>query len=379
MKNQIRIFIILLFVLLIQIDRIHACGVIVSKGYPTRGCAPLVTQLQVISDSADSIVAINWNFRNDSYNYFGYSLKDTIIKHTFLKYSTYYPTVTIKYKNGTKCIATYDSIVVYGKPHADAHLISNATQCIHGNSFCFADTLDTISNSKSPVHYYWDFGNGLKDSDISSLCYTYPKTGAYRVLFKVVDANGCLDSTKFKINVLSDSSLAIALVYNKGCVFYLNSDTVGWNITRVKWDFGDSTAMDSSGWIVNHKYHHNGKYPVTMYVSVKNGCDMSITTWFYVYVTGVDLENTNELSCKIYPNPSQGNFSIDYSLSENAHIDMFLYDMTGRKISELINQNQSSGNHTLHSDNFLLPDGTYILKIFKDNLPAGQRLIIVHQ
>ncbi len=129
--------------------------------------------------------------------------------------------------------------------------------------------------------------------------------------------------------------------------------------------------------MANHKYHTNGRFPVTMTVSTKTGCSMSITTYFNVYMTGLDFITPSSISFSVYPNPSSGNFTIDYSLNEKARIKVLLFDMTGRQVSELINKDQTSGNYTYHSNDLNILHGTYILKIYKDNNPAGGKLIVV--
>ena len=56
---------------------------------------------------------------------------------------------------------------------------------------------------------------------------------------------------------------------------------------------------------------------------------------------------------------------------------MLLFDMTGRQISELMNQNKSAGNYSYHSNDLNILHGTYILKIYKDNVPVGEKMIVV--
>ncbi len=228
MKNLIQLTAICTFILLINIAKLYSCSIVVSKCYPTRGFAPLRTQFHLILDDKDSILDIDWDFGDGSsgHNIFGFNLlKDTLITHTYFDPSPdttkdYIPKVTIRYRNGKKCIATYSGIIiVFDKLNEKSYLVSPSSQCINGNDFCFSDTFSRTFNIYNQAKYNWDFGDGTKDSDVNMVCHSYSKTGVYNATLKLSYGEACSDSVKYKLNVLSDTSLAIAMVYNKGTVF----------------------------------------------------------------------------------------------------------------------------------------------------------------
>ena len=327
---------------------------------------------------------MQWSFGDGTKN--SNPKADSIVLHNYDNYSKdtskdFVPSVTITFSDGTTCSTTYSGLIlVYDKPNVKIYLGSLMAQCIYTNSFCFTDSSTGGRNIKSKVlKYNWDFGDGSYDSIKKPACHSFTKTGIHTVSLKVYDDSGCTNTGTKNVYVISDTSIVFALSKSNPMGFTMNLDTTGWHIVKFMWNYGDTSALDSLNFKPAHSYHHDGRYPVTFSIWTREGCFISATDTVNVLRTGIAENSLTAFEYKIYPNPSQGNFNIEYSLSENAHINMLLYDMTGRKISELINQNQSSGNHSLHSDNFSLPDGTYILKIFKDYLPAGQGLIIVHQ
>ena len=48
-----------------------------------------------------------------------------------------------------------------------------------------------------------------------------------------------------------------------------------------------------------------------------------------------------------YPNPFNPSTSISYSLEKDDFVSLKVYDMLGREVAELVNENQPEGNYTL--------------------------------
>ncbi|OAN61885.1 hypothetical protein A8B79_05545 [Balneola sp. EhC07] len=61
------------------------------------------------------------------------------------------------------------------------------------------------------------------------------------------------------------------------------------------------------------------------------------------------LIKANEVAdyLKDYPNPST---NISYEISKTQDVKLFVYDIIGRKVSELVNKTQTSGFYTVNFD-----------------------------
>lgn len=83
-------------------------------------------------------------------------------------------------------------------------------------------------------------------------------------------------------------------------------------------------------------------------------------------------------SVQIYPNPTiQGKVRIDYFVNENNFVKIELYDVLGKKISDLISENKSSGKHSIQFDvSNLAKPGLYFVKTTIGNKQSVQKLII---
>lgn len=60
-----------------------------------------------------------------------------------------------------------------------------------------------------------------------------------------------------------------------------------------------------------------------------------------------------------YPNPFNPSTNISYELPETAHVDIKIYDMTGRVVSELVNDLQQAGRHSVEFNSRDLASGIY--------------------
>ncbi|MBK8552405.1 MAG: T9SS type A sorting domain-containing protein [Ignavibacteria bacterium] len=60
-----------------------------------------------------------------------------------------------------------------------------------------------------------------------------------------------------------------------------------------------------------------------------------------------------------YPNPFNPSTLIRYSLKENGFISLKVYDIAGKEIRSLVNENQDNGNHSINFNAANLSSGIY--------------------
>jgi hypothetical protein len=97
--------------------------------------------------------------------------------------------------------------------------------------------------------------------------------------------------------------------------------------------------------------------------------------------TGVhpNIAQTKEKVFSVYPNPSDGNASIEYSISKDANVSLGIYNVLGVKIIDIANDEQMSGTHKYSinkaKDNELA-SGIYFVTLIVDGKISIQRLVI---
>lgn len=77
--------------------------------------------------------------------------------------------------------------------------------------------------------------------------------------------------------------------------------------------------------------------------------------------------NTPNLYIASYPNPVVNNSTIKYSIPTDALVTIELFDANGAKVSTLVNENVSAGEHTIQLNALNLASGSYVCKLSTGN------------
>jgi hypothetical protein len=78
-----------------------------------------------------------------------------------------------------------------------------------------------------------------------------------------------------------------------------------------------------------------------------------------------------------YPNPFNPSTTIKYSIPSESHVVLKIYDMLGREVSTLLNEEKAPG---IYSVNFIagnLPSGVYLYKLTAGNYTSVKKLILL--
>jgi hypothetical protein len=124
--------------------------------------------------------------------------------------------------------------------------------------------------------------------------------------------------------------------------------------------------------------------------------------WVYYKVTAVDLHPyespaSNQVGARVkgaalekrggstsftysldqnYPNPFNPSTKISYSIKEEGLVTLKVYDILGKEIATLINENKSEGNYEVDFNASALPSGLYIYKIQTGNFTDVKKMIL---
>jgi hypothetical protein len=79
-----------------------------------------------------------------------------------------------------------------------------------------------------------------------------------------------------------------------------------------------------------------------------------------------------------YPNPTAGPMSLDYHIDEEGPVTVALYDVAGRLVSVLMeNEFQPAGPGTIHFDTRGMAAGVYFVRMELDSRSVSRRITIV--
>ena len=71
---------------------------------------------------------------------------------------------------------------------------------------------------------------------------------------------------------------------------------------------------------------------------------------------------------RIYPNPFNPITSIEYSLPENADIELIVYNIHGRHMQTLMRGFQTAGYHSINWNASNYPSGVYLIRLESSNI-----------
>jgi hypothetical protein len=78
-----------------------------------------------------------------------------------------------------------------------------------------------------------------------------------------------------------------------------------------------------------------------------------------------------------YPNPFNPSTKINFSLPSPNNVKITLYDITGRKVAEILNQQLAAGSHTVDFNAVNLASGTYIYRIQAGNFAEAKKMVLL--
>ncbi len=77
-----------------------------------------------------------------------------------------------------------------------------------------------------------------------------------------------------------------------------------------------------------------------------------------------------------YPNPSNGQSNITYTVTENGPVTVEVFDMMGRKVQTLVSEVKPAGRHSLKFDGSNLQGGTYLYRVNANGRTSTNRIVI---
>ncbi len=91
-------------------------------------------------------------------------------------------------------------------------------------------------------------------------------------------------------------------------------------------------------------------------------------------------ENTIPFTFRLYqnrPNPFNRETLIRFDLPRSAHVLIEIFDIVGRRITVLTNQNMPAGTHRIRWDAENLPTGVYLYRLMTDNFEALKKSVLL--
>jgi len=260
------------------------------------GCGPLTVRFNNTTSIINPSIQFFWDFGNGITSTDAQPLPVTYVQSPEYRDTVYQ--VVLKAYNGCDTTVWRDSIRIRTNPKA-RFAVDTTAGC---SPFHVVVTNTSLGG---PNTYYWDFGNGHKDTTFAngSFNYTYSIGNTVDTFpIRLIAVNECFSDTQvIKVRVAPNiirPQVTVSASELYGCtphiVSFVNATT---GATRFIWNYGDGSNNDTTNnaqTIIAHSFNTPGVFTVS--INMTNGCsDTTVFRTVTVYAKPVAAFTTNAL------------------------------------------------------------------------------------
>ncbi|MDP4192075.1 MAG: T9SS type A sorting domain-containing protein, partial [Bacteroidota bacterium] len=78
-----------------------------------------------------------------------------------------------------------------------------------------------------------------------------------------------------------------------------------------------------------------------------------------------------------YPNPFNPSTSIKYSIPQNSMVSLKVYDILGKEVASLVNEQKSAGSYEVNFNANSLSAGMYIYELKAGNFTQTKKMMLI--
>jgi uncharacterized lipoprotein YddW (UPF0748 family) len=237
------------------------------------------------------------------------------------------------------------------------------------------------------LYYVWDASFlDPPGSDYLLRDYLAPGTPPKNIQFDTTYTLQCYvfgdgSGNKFRFSLSEVNGLGYPLEVSK----WLDIDWYGWKL--IEWDLSDPNGVGS--WLGNEILDGSSYYMDSFQLTHEAGNAISGTLYFkdlrvikkeYNTVGSIDGDEilpTAYYLSQNYPNPFNAQTKIDFSLAKSGLTRLTVYDLLGRKLVTLVDDNLNRGQHSISFDASNLASGLYIYVLHSNNVSLRKKMMLV--
>lgn len=143
------------------------------------------------------------------------------------------------------------------------------------------------------------------------------------------------------------------------------------------WDWGDSQSTLNQQ-TASHTFAAAGTYTVcAIYIDVLDtaNCNASDCQTITVTAVGVNEVNSGVNSISASPNPFGASTVFNVNLTQNADVEISVYDVMGKKVETVKDEQMSAGQHDVIWKPENLAEGVYFVQMVIDGAVTTKRIV----
>lgn len=231
----------------------------------------------------------------------------------------------------------------------------------------------------------WICGNGLLLNYNATWEQQYPPLEGYNGIYMnnnttgwVAGSGGVIVNTTNGGNDWNYQSNPDVLNRDLNDIFFLNVSE-GWAV-------GNSgvilhTTNGGTSWTIEGAGLTTNMLRAVQYTSSSNGYILGNngTLLKYTQLTGIETAEGQNRSSKLMqnkPNPFQSTTSLKYTLHQPGHVNLAVYNLQGEMICRLVNEYQTTGEHSVMFDGSGLPAGIYYYRIIATDISETGKMML---
>jgi glucose/arabinose dehydrogenase len=221
-------------------------------------------------------------------------------------------------------------------------------------NLCYGDAYPTLSSIYHPENSYQWFKDGVAIAGATSANLNTIEDGAYTV--QVTNPGAC-SNTSTAVNVISNLLPAVSFSGLDTTICELDAA-----LTLVGVPAGGTfTGTGINGNIFDPAVATAGLYDISYTYTNAGGCDTTVIQTVEVTIcTGIGAK-TNVSAINLFPNPNEGNFTLEFNANVNSALSITITDVTG-KIVHTENASSVRGLNRVNLNVSNLQKGFYLLK-----------------
>jgi len=141
-------------------------------------------------------------------------------------------------------------------------------------------------------------------------------------------------------------------------------------------DFPYGMQLSETGEFYGTPQINDKVYNLNFLVTDNNNISKSKILEFNTVITNID-NFESDTNLKYFPNPFTNHLSFSFNLNTNSNVSLNIYDITGKKVAEIINKEFIKGNHNFDWSNTDLESGIYIIKFETNNQVVTNKILNV--